>query len=149
MSDVTEYELKLDWVRIDNVSEGSDDPVGEIYGKIALDDLTLWRPTVENMFGGTHSTYLGMRAGEFFKFPENRSTRRHFDDAAPQQSAAFRLTIDLQERDDMNADDRIADVDEEIRPDPSEFNGEESVTREKTYESDGKITYRYTLTRLG
>ncbi|GHE69275.1 hypothetical protein GCM10018785_42270 [Streptomyces longispororuber] len=149
MSRIAEYELRLDWVRIDNVSEGSDDSVGEVYGSIVLDDATLWRPTVGNIFGGTHATYLSMRAGEFFKFPESRSSRRHFDEDAPQQSVAFHLKINLSESDEWNADDIIARVNEEIRPNPTDFTGKQSLTTEKTASSDGRITYQYTLTRLG
>ncbi|MET8700903.1 MULTISPECIES: hypothetical protein [unclassified Kitasatospora] len=149
MSDVSEYELKLDWVRIDDISEDSDDPVGEIYGRIELDEVTLWQPTVDGILGGKIATHMGMRAGEFFKFPKDRSSRRHFDDDAPQQSAPFHLKIQLMEKDDWNADDKIAKVDAEIRPDPSDFNGKASVTTEKIASADGKITYRYTLTRIG
>ncbi|MFB7619588.1 hypothetical protein [Kitasatospora sp. NPDC056181] len=149
MSSVVEYELKLDWVRIDDVSEDSDDPVGEVYGKILLDDLTLWNPSYENAFGNKRSDIAGMRAGEFFKLPADRSSRRHFDEDALNQSAAFRLQIRLMEKDDWNSDDKIATVDEEIRPDLGELNGKTSLSAEKTASDDGKITYRYTLTRIG
>ncbi|MEV7185885.1 hypothetical protein [Kitasatospora sp. NPDC093102] len=149
MSDIAEYELKLDWVRIDDVSEDSDDPVGEIYGKILLDDATLWYPSYENAFGNTKSKHAKMRAGEFFKLPADRSSRRHFDENALDQSTAFRLQIRLMEEDDWNSDDKIATVDEEIRPNLAEFNGKTSLTTEKTASADGKITYRYTLTRIG
>ncbi|MFB6894551.1 hypothetical protein ACFCX4_35240 [Kitasatospora sp. NPDC056327] len=149
MSSVAEYELKLDWVRIDDVSESSDDPVGEVYGKILLDDTTLWYPSYENAFGNTRSDHASMKAGEFFKLPADRSTRRHFDEDALNQSTAFRLQIRLKEKDDWNSDDEIATVDEEIRPDLNELDGKSSLTREKTASADGRITYRYTLTRLG
>ncbi|MFD0412281.1 hypothetical protein [Streptomyces sp. NPDC127108] len=149
MSRVAEYELRLDWVRIDDVSEGSGDPVGEVYGSISLDDVTLWKPTKGGLFGNPTATYLSMRAGEFFKLPDNRSSRRHFDEDAPQQSIAFRLKMNLSESDDWNSPDVIARVDEEIRPNPTDFTGKKSLTEEKTAASEGKITYQYTLTRLG
>ncbi|MFI9788855.1 hypothetical protein ACIHEI_35900 [Kitasatospora sp. NPDC051984] len=146
MSVVTEYELKLDWVRIDDVSDN--DNVGEVGGSILLDDLTLWQPTVQNFLGGTHSTTADMRAGDFFKLPKERSSHRHFDDDAPQQSVPFRLRMRLVENDTFGQDS-IAQVTEEIRPDPNDFNGKASLTAEKTASADGKITYRYTLTRIG
>ncbi|QIB47669.1 hypothetical protein [Streptomyces aureoverticillatus] len=58
------------------------------------------------------------------------------------------MTLDEQDG-AFNPDDIIARVKEEIRPNPDDFTGKTSLTEEKTYSSDGKITYQYTLTRLG
>ncbi|HET6858437.1 MAG TPA: hypothetical protein VFH94_15275 [Streptomyces sp.] len=149
MSRIAEYELKLDWVRVDDVSEDKSDPTGEIYGNIYVDKYRVWTSDTSNVLGGTASGKVDMRAGDFFQLTKDRSSLRHFDDEAPDTSPSFALKIQLSEADDWNPDDVIAKVNEEIRPNRLDFGGKSSVTIQNQTKEEGSITYQYTVTRLG
>ncbi|MFD6432628.1 hypothetical protein [Streptomyces venezuelae] len=145
---VVEYEFKLDWVRIDNVSEDSADSVGELFGRIRIDGAYLWPPTWTNVLGGTETSDQNISVNDFLylnRIPQ--TSYRVFDEQSPGQASGFDLLIQISEKDDWNPNDVIADVHETVRPNPADFKEAKAVSFEKTAAKDGKITYHYTLTR--